>query len=483
MSTSMRNNSIPFCLLAGLIFVGVGCTPNETANPHVAAFVQSINERELQECSSALAAIGSRPGHNGPKTALTCRFIETELKKAGYQAISASPAGPEDEWRHVNIIAEIRGIRRPDCVVELGAHYDTVPFCPGADDNGSGVAGALAIARALSTARCAKTIRFVFYCLEEKAGAGSLAHVQHLLENKEEQFEGAIVFEMIGYAVEELNTQRTPIRLPLLIWPPRTGDFIAVVGNSRSAFIGARYERSVRAYEPELPVYSLKHLGGWLKDAARSDHASYWQSRLPALMLTDTANFRNPNYHQPSDRVDTLDFGFMAQVTRATAATLLEWAEIEPGEVENQIQGQGGANVLSFHRERVKAPDPGPVPLWDPSIGLSTKGLTREEACRRIAADYWSAAISGDDDLAARLWCGYPSGGTMHWHEQSRPQKIVSVGEPYRQEGCFDDVPNLVVPSRIQFSNGRVLDQNLIVVFRDVGLEASCVIIGLWRGS
>jgi len=483
MSSSIRNSPKLCCVFAVLVFVGAGCTPKQTADPRVAALVQSISERQLHDYAKELAAIGSRPGHNAPKTALTVRFIETELKNAGYQAVLTNAVGREKETRHCNIIAEVRGTRRPECIVELGAHYDTVPFSPGADDNGSGVVGVLTAARALATARCSKTIRFVFYCLEETAGAGSRTHVQNILENKEEQFGGAIVFEMIGCAVQEPNTQCAPIRIPFLIWPPSTGDFVAVVGNSRSAFIGTRYESSARAYEPDLHVYSLKHLGGWLKDAGRSDHASYWQDNLPAVMLTDTANFRNPNYHQPSDCIETLNIGFMTQVTRAAAATLLEWAETEPDDVEHPIPDQKDAGVLTFRHESVETLDPAPVPLQDPTVGLCTQGLTREAAGRQIATEYWNAAISGDNDRASKLWCGYPSGGAMHWHEQSRPQKVISIGKPYRQEGCFDDVPNLVIPSKIQFSNDRVLDQNLIVVFRDLGLDESCVIIGLWRGS
>jgi hypothetical protein len=478
----MRKRSLLVWLIPGLAFLCVGCSLNEAADPQVAGIVKSITEGELRGYCEALATIGSRPGNNAPKTDLTLQFIESELKDVGYRAISTRPVGQEVESTSFNIIAQMEGTRHPECVVELGAHYDTVPFSPGADDNGSGIAGVLATARALSKTRCAKTIRFVFYCHEEANGAGSLTHARNILEDREERFEGVIVFEMIGYAVQEPDTQRTPVRIPFLIWPPSTGDFIAVVGDGKSAFIGERYETSVRKYEPELEIYSLKRTGGLLRDAARSDHASYWQSGLPALMLTDTAEFRNPNYHQPSDRIETLDFGFMCRVTRTAAATLLEWAEVEP-EPEEWIDNADVGNPVTFYREPVQAPDPGPVPFHDTTVGLSTRGLTPEEACRRIATDYWNAAIRGDDDAARKLWCAFPAGGTMHWQEQFRPQSIVSIGTPHPQKGCFDGVPNLVVPSRIQFSNGRVINQNLIVLFRDLGMEATCVILGLWNES
>ncbi len=278
-------------------------------------------------------------GRDNPKTDLTIRFIEETLRDAGYRTQSTKENGVSEDLLGYNLVAEIRGVRRPDFVLELGAHYDTVPFSPGADDNGSGVAGVLAIARALANTRCSKTIRFVFYCEEETSGAGSQTHVQNILGKKDESFEGVIVFESIGYAVNKSGTQKAPIRIPLILSPPRTGNFIAVVGNARSGFIGGRFERASGKYAPDLEFYSLNRLGGFLKDAARSDHASYWKSGLPGLMLTNNANPINPNYHQPSDRIETINYDFMPQVTRATAATMLEWAEMEPDRNEGHAKG------------------------------------------------------------------------------------------------------------------------------------------------
>lgn len=478
---TMRNGQVLAALVSSLTIWCSGCALDRPANPLVAATVETIAEHDLQRCSRALAEIGSRPGNNAPKTALTVQFIENELRNAGYRALSQRPDASAEAPGEFNVVAEIKGTRRPECVVELGSHYDTVPFSPGADDNGSGVAGTLAVARALANVRSAKTVRFIFYCREDMDGGGSRTHVRNVLHRTDERFEGAIIFEMIGYAVDAPNTQKTPIRIPFLLWPPSTGNFVAVVGNARSAFIGDRYERAARVYQPAPRVYSLRHLGGLLKDASRSDNASYWESNLPALMLTDTGNFRNPNYHEPSDRLGTLNHGFMCGVTRATAATLLEWAEVEAAATD-RAGDDGHDGGLVRYREAVPPPKPGPVPLNNPTIGISIAGMTREQACRRIASDYWTAVIGGNDDIASSLWCAYPSGEAMHWHEQFRPQDVVNIGEPSRREGCFDDLPTLVIPSRIRFSNGRVLDQNLIVLFRDLGLTESCVIIGLWTG-
>lgn len=479
--SSRKNKLLLACLFLSLAVVCVRCTWNRSPDPYAAGFVQSIGETELRGYSEALAAIGSRPENNQPKTDRTLRFIEETLKEAGYQPVGTRPAGSEEEPGNFNIVAEIRGTRRPESVVELGAHYDTVPFSPGADDNGSGVAGVLAVARALSPDQCAKTIRFVFYTAEEGGMAGSLVHARNIVDNHQEHFEGVIVFESIGYAVDEPGTQRTPIRIPLVVWPPRTGNFIAVVGNRKSTFIGKRFEQSAESCEPDLNLYSLKRMGGSLKDAARSDHASYWEYDLPALMLTDTANFRNPNYHQPSDGIDTLDFEFMTQVTRAAAATLFEWAEGETLGAGGREGGQQAGNALTFWREPCKRAN-GAFPPMDASVGLPTNGISREEACREIVTRYWNAAIHGDDEVVSKLWCAWPSGGVMNWHEQSLPQKLLDVGESYRQEGCHFGTPTLVTPSRVQFSNGEVKVIKLIVIFRDLGMEESCVIVGIWNG-
>ncbi|MCP4376968.1 MAG: M28 family peptidase, partial [bacterium] len=175
-------------------------------------------------------------------------------------------------------------------------------------------------------------IRFCLYDLEEVGLLGSREHVK-LLQDKadflarDEIFDGAIVLETIGYAVAEKDTQHSPIRIPLIADPPRTGNFILVVGNFKSAHLGRDFEWAARTYADNLPYYSLNCLGGFFKDAARSDHSSYWQAGLPAVMITDTANFRNPHYHRTSDTPETLNFTFLSRVVQATVGTLLNYAQ------------------------------------------------------------------------------------------------------------------------------------------------------------
>ena len=133
---------------------------------------------------------------------------------------------------------------------------------------------------------------------------------------------------MIGYRSYESNSQRTPFRIPLVLWPPRTGDFITVVSDFQSSSIATRFQKAARKYVPTLRVFLVKRIGRLLRDGIRSDHSMYWQAGRRGVMITDTANFRNPNYHLPTDTPDTLDFNFVVQVAQAAAATSLEWADI-----------------------------------------------------------------------------------------------------------------------------------------------------------
>ena len=468
---------IPLYLL--VIAVLIPCSCASAPDPYVAGFVQRIDEQGLREYSESLAAIGSRPWRNRHRSDATITFIEDSLLDAGYQVRSAELAGSGGETPYVNVVAEIRGISRPEQVVELGAHYDTVPFCPGADDNGSGVTGVLATARALAGARCSKTIRFVFFCAEEAegvhSGLGSRTHVQNVLARDTESVEGVVVLDPIGYAVDEPASQRTPVRIPFVIWPPGTGDFVAIIGNSESVAIGNLCERAARRYMPDLKYYSLKRLGGSLKDGARSDHSVYWRSGLPGLLLTDTGPFRSPYNHQPSDRIDTLNFTFMTQVVCVTAAAMLEWAEA--GTVLGKDHAKSNASRLVVYREYCDGPS-SVTPFVDPTIGMSIGELSREQACRKIVTDFWNAAVQGDDELVTRLWRGLTPAANVPFLEENRPTELIDVGDPYRQKGCFEGTPTLVVPCRVRYTDGAIRDQNIIVTFRDVGVTESCLIIG-----
>lgn len=197
----------------------------------------------------------------------------------------------------------------------IGAHYDTVPGTEGADDNGSAVCVLLALARRLARRPPAIPLRLVAFTLEEEpsfstGNQGSRVFVQRM-KDAGRRPRGAIVLEMVGYTTA---TQAYPAPLRLAGYPD-TGDFIGIVANRRSRHLMHDTARGFRR-NPDLPVETLvAPCNGWLlPDVRLSDHSSFWDARWPAVMVTDTAYFRNPNYHRPGDRIETLDFDFMARL-------------------------------------------------------------------------------------------------------------------------------------------------------------------------
>ena len=209
--------------------------------------------------------------------------------------------------------------RRTGPPLIIAAHYDTVDGSPGADDNASGLAVMLEAARALSPMTLAREIRFIAFCLEEEDLLGSLAYAAALKEAGEE-IAGAIVLECVGYTSEKRGSQAIPVATPIAV--SDVGDFLAIVGNSASAPLVNAFKRAATREARELKTVSLvvPAKGERLPDTRRSDHAAFWHYGYPALMLTDTANFRNPHYHRPTDTFETLDLTFMQRVVRAVTA-------------------------------------------------------------------------------------------------------------------------------------------------------------------
>jgi hypothetical protein len=279
--------------------------------------------RRLRACVETLVRFGPRSHRDVASVRYTLHYLQEELTGLGYR-VDTHRFGPD--IADVNLVAERPGTAATPKVYELGAHHDTVPGSPGADDNASGVAGVLEAARAARARPSRSSVRFCLFGGEERGTLGSLAHLARI-ERGELVSHGAVVLESIGFRSESPGSQRTPVRIPVLLSPPRAGDFIAVVANWQSRGLARSFERAVRDCEPDLPIFSVKALGGFIRDAARSDHVPYWRAGRRAVMITDTANFRNPNYHRPTDLPETLDYGFLASVVRATTEAMLLLAQ------------------------------------------------------------------------------------------------------------------------------------------------------------
>ena len=310
-------------LLCVYLLLCSGCSAVQR-QPRIAEPISSITPGRCKQELSSFLELGSRACWKPEETAVTIDFLTRKLESWGYKVIRE----PLDLPRYpgnANLIAEKVGRSEPNQILEIGAHYDSVGNL-GADDNGSGVIGVLEVARVFSTLETGRTVRFCLYACEEVGLLGSRHHVQQILAEPEEEFVGLINFEMIGYTDTQEGSQGAPIRIPFLADLPRTGDFILVSGNFSSGWLGNRIESHFDAYEPQLKYYSANRISGFFADAARSDHSPYWEAGLDAIMLTDTANFRNPHYHEDSDTIETLDFEFMARIIRAVAACAIDWA-------------------------------------------------------------------------------------------------------------------------------------------------------------
>jgi len=267
--------------------------------------------------------IGARAPLYPEKLARAQSYIAAEFERAG---LDVTEQGYSYHGQRVaNVIATPKGSSAATAYYLVGAHYDTVPSTPGADDNGSGIAVLLELARRMAARPPDVPIRFVAFTLEEPPAfttrhQGSRVFVRQLAQTGE-RILGAVILEMVGFTTPE---QHYPL---VLHWAgyPRVGNFIGIVGNWRSRRFGRALLRGFEG-NPRLPVESLfVPLNGWVLPSTRlSDHASFWDGGWPAVMVTDTAFFRNPHYHLPSDRVETLDFGFMAELVNSLELALRE---------------------------------------------------------------------------------------------------------------------------------------------------------------
>lgn len=320
-----RSSLLPFLLAPVLTVFAPGCAsvPAET-RAAIPALITAITPESCEAELAALQALGGRSSLNAEQTEATLLFLEARMAALGYETYREA-AGDFGLVTQTNLFAEIRGSVEPEVICEIGAHFDTVGRSPGADDNGSGVTGVLQVAAALRGFQPERTIRFCFFAAEEVGLRGSAAHVALMMERGDE-VDGLLNLEMIGYYSEEPDSQGAPIRIPIIASLPYTADFILVAGNFGSGGLGNIYERCIDRYVPELKYYSANRLAGFFADAARSDHSSYWEAGLRGIMISDTSEFRNHNYHRPSDTIDTINFVFLSRVTRAAAATMVEWA-------------------------------------------------------------------------------------------------------------------------------------------------------------
>ncbi|MBW4487237.1 MAG: M28 family peptidase [Trichocoleus desertorum ATA4-8-CV12] len=245
-------------------------------------------------------------------------YILQVLERAGWQPhLQVFSSG-------VNVVAERPGTDPQAGSILVAAHFDTVLGSPGADDNATGVATTLEVAQLLGARSTPRTLRVTFFDQEERGLLGSFAYASNdsLLDN----LQGVIIPEMLGYACYQPGCQKYPVGLP---FQPTTtqGDFLAAIGDQEHLPLLEAFHQSAKPNLPAVITLPIPLRGLLTPDLLRSDHAPFWQKGIGAVVISDTANFRTPHYHQPSDTPDTIDqkfFAGSAQVVVNAVTALLE---------------------------------------------------------------------------------------------------------------------------------------------------------------
>ncbi len=377
-----------------------------TASVAIAAPADRVEQARLMDAIRALPTARApgpdeahRAGLREAEEMLLARVRELGLKPALHEFQWASPFRPKDEGgqpvdappgTYHNIVVDLPGTDKASEVVLVGAHFDAVPNSPGADDNGSGVAALLEMARVYSVERAAgagtkRTIRLAFFNLEEVGCIGSSAYVRDWRKQHPEEAGGnsgkadserdalgkdpgsqpqerdghptpspppsgraasersprasekivaMLSLETMGFYSDEPNSQKNPfppnLELPggMKIEIPTVGDFIAIVGIAKHKDLIHTLTREMKAAAPGLKTFDTAFAPIPLPDMLRSDHRAFLLNGIPAVMVTDSADFRNPHYHKPTDTVGTLDAARFTLVVRGLVGAV--WAMAEP---------------------------------------------------------------------------------------------------------------------------------------------------------
>jgi aminopeptidase YwaD len=212
-----------------------------------------------------------------------------------------------------NLVAERRGVEEPDRVLEVVAHYDTVHESPGINDNGTGTGrgpgGRPGRARSCG---CGGPCVSSSWGMEEDGRDGSLSHIDALLA-RGETIDGALVLDMVGCRRRGPGSQRTPdayLDADPIEMPPEEGTFLGIVAHERCGKFARTISDGLES--GSLPTHRYRRMGRWHPLTLVSDHTAYWQSEIPAVLVTDTGPYRYDHYHQPSDTLDEVDVAFLA---------------------------------------------------------------------------------------------------------------------------------------------------------------------------
>jgi len=272
-------------------------------------------------------AIASRE-HNVFRSAeleASARYVEKTFARLGYAVAVQRFQSGQVEVRNIEV--EVRGGTRASEIVLVGAHYDSAAGAVGANDNGSGVAAMLELARLLKEANPTRTLRFVAFVNEEapfyRSDAMGSRHYARRSKERGENIIAMFSLETIGYYSDQPGSQRYPF--PLGLFYPASGNFVAFVSNLGSRALLhealASFRRHAGIPSEGLAAPALIPGVDW------SDHWSFWQAGWPALMVTDTALYRYPYYHTMQDTLDKVDYERLARVVAGLHGMLRDLAQ------------------------------------------------------------------------------------------------------------------------------------------------------------
>lgn len=332
-----RNMLIRLTVLAVLIIWVGGCMfwmPGKSYSGPLPALTetQKATALTLYEDVDILAKqIGERHLGRPKQLDQTAAHITAVFESAGYEVDREEYE--VDSAVVANLFVEIAGVETPREIVLLGAHYDSAWGAPGANDNASGVAVMLELARRLADSQPKRTIRLVAFVNEEPPyfqteSMGSWVHAQSA-RKRGENITAMLALDGLGYYADEPGSQRYPFPFNLIY--PSTGNFVGFLSRTSDGWLVRRAVGTFRRYAA-FPSEGAA-VPGFIEGVNWSDHWSFWRADYPAIMVSDTLPFRYTHYHWPTDTVDRLDYQRMARVTDGLEQVLIELAGGLAGDV------------------------------------------------------------------------------------------------------------------------------------------------------
>lgn len=301
------------------------------ALPAATSQQQQLAERLRGHVMALAGTVGGRSTYNPRTGAAAAKYLRDHLLESGYGVVNETFVERGSRVPNLEVVLHGSDLSLP-CVV-VGAHYDTFQGTPGADDNASGCAAVLELARSMMFDAKIKgptherSIRFVLFVNEEPPAfqtenMGSWVYAKDL-KARGVQVHAMLSIEAIGYYSDAPGSQQYPLKVLERLYPS-TGDFIGFIGNLQSRWL---VRSSIGAFREwaKFPSEGASLPAG-IAGVGWSDHWAFWQEGWPAIMVTGTATFRNPNYHTTGDRPETLDYDRMSRVVEGLGAVVPELA-------------------------------------------------------------------------------------------------------------------------------------------------------------